>query len=254
MKRGIDIWEALGVTLLLMTMSWTATASPTVVDLTLVSEKRVSRTVFDYTFKVVLQNDATALTGVVVQAQGVGDGTTIIDGTANLEAIDANALKSTDDTVTFRQDRLKTFRKDLIVWSVTGTPAAEVGRLVSFTPPPDELTPEVLSALEVDPATGLPIVTKLQGYRLEIDPNLKDSITALGACSGWIVACFKPGERSLDDCARSVPRCATDTPWNESACCPSACYDQYRAQRISGIEDSSAFFDVYFENGSCFPK
>jgi hypothetical protein len=88
---------------------------------------------------------------------------------------------------------------------------------------------------------------------LAIDPTLRTPATALGACTGWIAVCFDPTARSLDDCARSVPPCGTDRPWEEPACCPAACFDGYQAARRSGTDPIAAFSDVYFRDASCFP-
>jgi hypothetical protein len=79
-------------------------------------------------------------------------------------------------------------------------------------------------------------------------------VTALGACTRWITLCVDPASRSLDDCARSAPACATDRPWEEAAaCCPAACFATYEAARLGGAEPLAAFSQVYFTDASCFP-
>src|SRR6185295_2979147 len=123
-----------------------------------------------------------------------------------------------------------------------------VGHPVVYTPP-----------AEPDPST-LPLPKKADGSLIlsqssavEVDwaPPTKGPITALAQCTTWIVGCVSP-DRHLDDCARSVPTCKTDAPWNEEACCPSACFERYAAKRTSGVAEIDAFAAVYFdENDSC---
>jgi hypothetical protein len=129
-------------------------------------------------------------------------------------------------------------------------PVCPVGRPVAFEPPP----PQDLNAL------GLPrqedghlFVLAIPNASLAIDPTLRTPVTALGACTGWITSCVAPAARSLDDCARSAPPCTTDRPWEESTCCPPACFDAYQTQRRAGAEPLAAFSTVYFRDASCFP-
>lgn len=130
---------------------------------------------------------------------------------------------------------------------------ADIGKDVSFSGPPP-LPLAALDALPKNPETGRPILFSLPEGNLEFDSTLKDPITAAGACMDWVISCVKPGERELDDCARSVPKCNTSTPWEEGAvCCPSACFDQYRAARLSGVQPARAFLTTYVGDASCFP-
>jgi hypothetical protein len=97
------------------------------------------------------------------------------------------------------------------------------------------------------------LVLAVPGAQLTIDPTLRDPVTALGACTAWITACVDPS-RSLDDCARSAPPCATDRPWEEAtACCPAACFEGYQRARQGGTEPLAAYEQVYFKDASCFP-
>ena len=133
--------------------------------------------------------------------------------------------------------------------------APEVGRQVAYTPPPlPDLSALKLPVTETGGYMLFPVDTGESQGRMEIQDDLRDPLTALGACTRWIVGCVEPGSRSLDDCARSVPQCETDEPWNEEAhCCPASCYDQYAALRRTGVESIAAFDAPYFANASCFP-
>jgi len=129
----------------------------------------------------------------------------------------------------------------------------DIGKNVVFSGPPPMLAE--LDALPKDPDTGRPVMLALSQGSLQVDVTLRDPITAVGACTGWITACLKPGERELDDCARSAPQCATNTPWLESsACCPAACFAQYRTARLAGMPQIETLMRVYVNDGSCFPQ
>jgi hypothetical protein len=126
-----------------------------------------------------------------------------------------------------------------------------VGTIVSFTPPPLP-----------DPATlGLPasgagtyLLTRAPGVELRLDPNLRDPVTAVARCARWITLCVSPPERTLDDCTRSAPHCATDEPWLESAeCCPASCFAAYEVQRAAGVSPMLALERVLFDDGACVP-
>jgi len=94
-----------------------------VVSLTKISEKRVSRTVFDYEFRVTIRNDGEAQAAFQAEIVGTGPGTTIVDG--HVEAIDlaAGATGSPADTVTLRHDRSYPFDPAALVWRMRGVPA-----------------------------------------------------------------------------------------------------------------------------------
>jgi hypothetical protein len=129
-----------------------------------------------------------------------------------------------------------------------------IGRQVEYSGPPP-VPMDAINELPKNPNTGRPVLMALPQGSLEFDAHLRDPITAVGACTDWITSCLKPGERELDDCARSAPKCATNTPWEEgSACCPAACFEQYRITRLRGMPDDEALINVYVKDGVCFPE
>lgn len=105
-------------------------APASVTAITKVSETRISRTVFDYVFKVTVRNDSgVALSGVTATLTSVGAGATIIDGMATVGAMAAGASVTAADTVTIRQDRTQAFNQSALAWTVTGTPPPASGGL-----------------------------------------------------------------------------------------------------------------------------
>jgi hypothetical protein len=93
-----------------------------VVELAKVSEVRVSRTVFDYTFQVQVRNTGrTAYENVVLTLTAVGAGASVRDGSVALGRIAAGVDMVTSDTVTIRQERTQTFDAAALAWRIEGT-------------------------------------------------------------------------------------------------------------------------------------
>ena len=97
----------------------TPTTDVQVKSLIKVSETRVSRTVFDYVFRVELANSGAALTNVKGTVTTAGDGTTIIDGNVAVGNIAAGKAVTPLDTIALRHDRAKPFSSAALVWSFT---------------------------------------------------------------------------------------------------------------------------------------
>ena len=103
-------------------------------------------------------------------------------------------------------------------------------------------------------ADGKYLLMELSQARIEIDPTLRDPLTALGECADQIAYCYSPTERSLDDCVRSVKGCDTPFPWLEpSPCCPKQCQADYASQRTAGVAGPDALDKVLFVDHQCFP-
>lgn len=181
-----------------------AFADPVVEDIELVSESRVSRTVFDYTYKVKIKGDATKkFTNITVKAASSANGTSILDNSASLASLDANTVKLSDDTIVIRQDRSYPFRKDLIKWVVTGTaenPQAVEGILV----PGDSdsalknVMPDYGSAvlvneqdISVDPDSGAKINRTSLYVTFEESSTVKEVNEVLKSINGKIIFGFK---------------------------------------------------------------
>ncbi len=96
-----------------------------VVELAKLSEVRVSRTVFDYTFQVRVRNTGSAsYENVHLTLTSVGPGSSIVDGVATLNRIAGNAEAITNDSVTIRQDRIQAFDLSNIKWQIEATAAS----------------------------------------------------------------------------------------------------------------------------------
>jgi gamma-glutamyltranspeptidase / glutathione hydrolase len=113
-----------------LNMHATAAVAPNspamVVAMEEIAETRVSRSVFDYTFKITVQNGSVAQSGVTATLTKVGVGSTILDGTSVIGNLAANASVTPADTVTIRVDRSFTFGSSDVAWTVAGTPVQTV--------------------------------------------------------------------------------------------------------------------------------
>jgi hypothetical protein len=138
----------------------------------------------------------------------------------------------------------------------TATPAARAPKRVEVAPPPQT----DLSGLPKD-AQGRPILSQSGDATIVLEPRGAPGPTnVLAACSSMVTRCYKPGERELDDCFASAPRCASARPWEDPAykpCCPEACWRQYDAQRKAGATPQRALDRALFGGGSpaqsCLP-
>jgi subtilisin family serine protease len=123
-----------------------------VTGLTKVSETRVSRTVFDYVFKVTIKNNGSeALIGVTATLTGVGSGATTVDGAVQVGNLAAGATLVPIDTITIRQDRTYPFDQSKLIWQLTANSNQNVN-VPPFPRPPDP------SKIVVDTETGEKII------------------------------------------------------------------------------------------------
>lgn len=90
--------------------------------LSLVSERRIGRTVFEYTYQVTVRNDGTAPASATLRLSGAGAGTTVVDGDTRADAVPAAASATLPDTVTISQDRTRAFDPAALVWQATAVP------------------------------------------------------------------------------------------------------------------------------------
>lgn len=138
-----------------------AVTSASVTGLTKVSEKRIGRTLFEYEFRITVQNGAAAQTGLKAELTAAGPGTTIVQGHVDVGDIAAGASLTPSGTITLRQDRLQAFQPSQLVWSFTASGAAPAA--ISLA-----LNQGVIAA--GDALTVTPTVTDASGQALNPQP------------------------------------------------------------------------------------
>ncbi|MCP5260123.1 MAG: DUF1566 domain-containing protein [Rhodoferax sp.] len=99
-----------------------ARIEPTVIALTKVNEKRVTRTVFEYQYQVTILGGAISLDGVNAQLVVVGPGTSIVDGAVSVGTVDKGSITSPSDTIKIRHDRAVPFDVNAFSWTISGNP------------------------------------------------------------------------------------------------------------------------------------
>jgi hypothetical protein len=93
--------------------------------LVLTAERRVSRTVFEYDYRLRVANAGGPLVGVTVALVGTGAGTQVVDGTALAGTLAAAATATTSDTITIRQDRTKALQLNQLSWHFAVAPVIQ---------------------------------------------------------------------------------------------------------------------------------
>lgn len=98
----------------------------TVVRYELVSSTRVSRTVFDYTYRVMVQvGGQNYPNGALLTVSSTSPATTFPDPNVSLGPLVSFSIAEPTDTLTLRQDRTVTFDGDSLHWSASGETVAE---------------------------------------------------------------------------------------------------------------------------------
>ncbi|MBC7622468.1 MAG: hypothetical protein H7232_03685 [Aeromicrobium sp.] len=94
-------------------------ATTSVVSLVKVSETRVSRTVYDYVFRVVIQNGSAARAALTATALSAGLGTTVISASVLVGDVGAGSSLTPEATITLRHDRAYQFNGAGLAWTFT---------------------------------------------------------------------------------------------------------------------------------------
>lgn len=91
-----------------------------VVSLIKVSETRVTRTDYDYVFKLAVTNGDLSLKNAAQKLISVGQGSSIIDGESVLGNLAANQSITATDTIKIRHNRSYAFNQTTLVWQSSG--------------------------------------------------------------------------------------------------------------------------------------
>ncbi|HYP09658.1 MAG TPA: PKD domain-containing protein [Bryobacteraceae bacterium] len=100
-----------------------AAAQPFVGGYKLISETRVDRTKFDYTYRATLTNPGAAITNATAALTSLAAATVVMDGSLTFGNAPANSAVESSDTFTIRQDRTVPFDASKLRWDVSSQPA-----------------------------------------------------------------------------------------------------------------------------------
>lgn len=120
MQRLISMALA-AISMLLMFAASAVHALPTIEGFDLVSSSRATRTSTDFVYRVRLRADSRSYTGVTITFRSTASSTQIIDGTVNIDSLDAAQFIRPLDTITIRQDRTVPFDRAVLVPSFVAT-------------------------------------------------------------------------------------------------------------------------------------
>jgi len=95
-------------------------AEPTVVGYELVSSVRVSRTLFDFTYRVQIEGDVHSLRNAELVVTSNRSATQVFDGTIAVGDLDAGRFVRPSDTFTIRQDRTVAFDRNALSFTFSG--------------------------------------------------------------------------------------------------------------------------------------
>lgn len=81
---------------------------------------RITRTVFEYVYRVEAENRGAGLLGVEGTVQSLVAATTVMDGHASFGTVASGAIVQSVDTITIRHDRTRAFSPSALRWTFTG--------------------------------------------------------------------------------------------------------------------------------------
>lgn len=84
-----------------------------------ISERRITRTVYEYTYRADVTNSGPAVLNVAATATSTSPYTTIIDNTLSFGDVPAGATVTSSDTFTFRHDRSYAFSWSNLSWNIS---------------------------------------------------------------------------------------------------------------------------------------
>jgi len=145
-------------------------------NLVLKAERRITRTVFEYDYAIVLKNDGPALNRVDIRLVSVGPGTSIIDGNSTALSVPAQSLTQPGDLITVRHDRSQAFQLSLFNWTF-------------------DFPPVVVSSLPGSPsAPAIDAITEYDANQTFPDSELvADSVRGSTVLRSKVIFGFKPG-------------------------------------------------------------
>src|SRR5512136_1224136 len=119
-------WSVLLLILSLLFIQWmTPTDTPaqssnlTIGNYVKVSEKRISRTVYEYTYRASITNSGSDVLNVVATVASNSPHTIIMDNMLSFGNVSAGATVGSSDTFTLRQDRLYPFSWSNLAWNIS---------------------------------------------------------------------------------------------------------------------------------------
>lgn len=142
MKRAwmLGFGTLAGLLLLLWATPPVFTQSQTINNYVLVSQRAISLTVFEYTYRASLVNGGTPLSGATATVVSLSSATTIVDNSLTFGPVTAGGTVVSTDTFTFRQNRTVPFSFANLQWTIAAVagnqpPSVDAGSDQTITLP-----------------------------------------------------------------------------------------------------------------------
>jgi hypothetical protein len=166
---------------------------------------RVTRTVFDYVYKVEAENRGEGLLEVEATVESLDAATMVMDAQASFGAVASGAIAQSADTITLRQDRTRPFSLAALRWTFSGEAPTVPLPTVEIDP---SVVPEFteLAGIGNEPPRPVAALTDDSGLLLHFVENelvvASDDPAALAALAtrvgGRVVHSFDPRSLGID--------------------------------------------------------
>ncbi len=161
--------------LLMLTNSASVRAAPelTIGHYELVASKRITRTVFEYTYKADVTNTGTDALEVSATLSVTAPGVNVLDGQLSFGDVAAGAKVTSSDTFAIRQDRSYSLSESQFIWliDVTSTP------LIEWTESP--LTLSVAAGTATAASVEISVIQTLSNVQVSVDAVLAPFISVI---------------------------------------------------------------------------
>jgi len=119
MKRKLIIMWAMSIVLTLGCSIAAYGQQFTISNYTLVNEKRITRTVWEFVYKAQITNTGPNALNVTAALTSNSSRTTVVEGSLNFGSVASGSTVTSTDTFTIRHDRAYPFSTDALVWQIS---------------------------------------------------------------------------------------------------------------------------------------
>ena len=187
--------------LILLSGITTALAAPelTISNYQLVDSKRISRTVFEYTYKAEITNTGSDAVEVTATLSVDAPGVTVLDGELSFGDVPAGASVESSNTFSILHNRQHSFGVDALMWSVefeTGIVAvsATAGEGGTISPANQDVNTGTPAIFTVTPEPGY-VIDSVHGCGGTLDATLYTTAPITAACT--VTAAFTPDDNPI---------------------------------------------------------
>ena len=139
----------------------------------LVAEKRVSRTVSEFTYRATVRNQGDTALNVVGTATSLSPKATLLDAELSFGEVQASASVASSDTFIVRQDRTAPFSPNQLTWAFTGL------SMPGLPPDPGEAGKATIEGIDSDNDGVRDDIQRYVGLAFPADPEVRMTLMRL---------------------------------------------------------------------------